>query len=85
MDVRVTIDHDRCLGTGNCALSAADRFTPGEDGKAVARIGPDHTDRDAVVRGLTERDTAAICEAAMFCPPDAITVRDADSGEQYYP
>jgi hypothetical protein len=37
------------------------------------------------VHGLSAAEADAVREAALFCPPEAISVWDADSGEQYFP
>lgn len=85
MNLKVSIDHAKCLGTGSCAALAPDHFEPGPDGKALARGTGGATATRASLTALTQDQSNQVREAAMFCPPEAITVWDADTGEQYYP
>lgn len=85
MDLHVNIDHTKCLGTGNCVRSAPGHFELDEDGLSLVRLGPQDVTYDGVARGLPGPEADAIREAAMFCPPEAITVWNAESGEQYFP
>lgn len=63
MAVRVTIDPDLCIGSGDCTRVAPAAFAIDEaQGVAVPLPGAAGTDPDALVR------------AAMGCPTQAITV-----------
>lgn len=84
MNLKVTIEHRKCMGTGNCVMLAPEYFEPGADGKALVRCDGDPV-REGTLTGLTGTQADRVREAAMFCPPEAITVCDADTGEQYYP
>jgi ferredoxin len=84
MNLDVEIEHGKCLGTRGCVALAPNHFVSGADGKALARGGGDPAARGTLT-GLTDAASNEIREAAMFCPPEAISVRDADTGEQYFP
>ncbi len=68
---RVTVD-DRCIGAGSCAGVAPDRFVLGDDGRS-------HPTSE-----LIEADDAVL-DAVAFCPVEAISVRDAATGEPVEP
>jgi ferredoxin len=84
MNLKVRIEHGKCLGSGSCAMLAPEHFEPGADGKALVRRDG-ATAPEGTLTSLTQDQSDQVREAAMFCPPEAITVRDADTGEQYYP
>ena len=85
MDLKVTIEHGKCLGTGSCRMLAPEHFEQGADGKALVRSDGGAPAPEGTLTGLTQDQSDQVREAAMFCPPEAITVCDADTGEQYYP
>lgn len=85
MNLKVTIEHRKCLGTGNCVMLASAYFEPGADGKALVRCDGAAPGPEGTLAGLTQNQSDQVREAAMFCPPEAITVCDADTGEQYHP
>jgi ferredoxin len=62
--MRVTVDRDRCLGSGNCIAWASEVF--------------DQSDDDFLVVVLDENPRAerweAVEQAARFCPAQAIHV-----------
>ncbi|GJF30534.1 ferredoxin [Kitasatospora sp. NE20-6] len=64
--MQVTVDQDRCCGSGQCVLTAPAVFDQSED--------------DGLVRLLTERpdpaEQATVRLAAALCPGGAITLRD---------
>jgi ferredoxin len=62
----VTVDENRCVGSGDCANVAPTAFEVDEDA-GLARVLPGAADTD---RGLLER-------AAHSCPTVAISVTDA--------
>ncbi|MEV6618295.1 ferredoxin [Streptomyces sp. NPDC051051] len=62
----ITIDHDRCIGAGQCALIAPAVFDQrDEDGLAVLLVDRPGSDLHAAVQ-----------EAADSCPLSAISVRE---------
>ncbi|WP_425826004.1 ferredoxin [Streptomyces fractus] len=67
--MKLTVDQDKCCGSGACVLSAPEVF--------------DQRDEDGVVTLLTPQPTpehhTAVREAAAMCPTAAIGVSD-DSG-----
>jgi ferredoxin len=62
--MRVSVDQDRCVGSGQCVLAAPSVF--------------DQRDSDGIVTLLDENppsdEDAAVVEAASVCPALAITV-----------
>jgi ferredoxin len=62
----VTVDPDRCLGSGVCAATA-----PGHFQVVAGRSRP--------TAGLAD-PADAILAAAESCPVEAITIRDAETG-----
>tara|TARA_B100001964_G_scaffold42829_1_gene47515 strand:+ start:528 stop:770 length:243 start_codon:yes stop_codon:yes gene_type:complete len=70
--ITVSVDHDVCVGNAMCVTIATKAFELNDDRQA-APASPD---------GDTEE---LILEAAESCPVAAITVTDADTGEQLFP
>ena len=70
--ISVSVDHDICVGNAMCITIATKAFELNAERQAVG-ANPD---------GDTEE---LILEAAENCPVAAITVTDADSGEQLFP
>ena len=69
--MKVKIDHDLCIGLGNCVAIAPGVFTLDKENKAVA------TNYQSV-------DEKTLFEAAESCPVKAIIIED-DAGKQLYP
>jgi ferredoxin len=68
---RVSVDADRCIGSGICAATAPEYFRlDGPTSCPVAEL----VEAAEVVR-----------EVAESCPSEAIAVRDADTGEMVAP
>jgi ferredoxin len=62
--MRVTVDQDKCVASGQCVLSAADVFDQRDEDAVVVLLDPDPpADRADAVR-----------RAAALCPAGAITV-----------
>jgi ferredoxin len=68
---RLSVDAERCIGSGLCASAAPHHFRlDGRVSQAVAEV----VEPDEVVR-----------DAADFCPAEAIEVRDAGTAELIAP
>ncbi len=63
MSVRVSIDPGRCVGSGDCALTAPEAFEVDED-TAQARVLP----------GVGVTDPGVLQRAAYACPTGAISL-----------
>ncbi|ELS58635.1 putative Ferredoxin [Streptomyces viridochromogenes Tue57] len=66
--MRIGIDHDLCIGAGQCALAAPTVFTQDDDGFSALLPGREDGGGDPMVR-----------EAARACPVSAITVSEPGS------
>ena len=64
----IHIDHDVCIGAGQCALAAPSVFTQDDDGLSALLPGREDGGGDPMVR-----------EAARSCPVSAITVSEEGS------
>lgn len=67
----VTVDEQRCTGSGICASLAATHFAY-RDGRSRAVGGPSAPDDDVVA-------------AAECCPMEAITVTERETGRVVHP
>lgn len=65
MTLEISVDHDRCVGSTMCVLTADAVFALDEDGQSVVQ-NPDGA------------STALVVDAASQCPMEAITVVDED-------
>jgi ferredoxin len=70
--LRITVDHDVCVGNAMCTNISPKVFVLNAERQSEA-VNPE---------GDTE---AQIVEAAENCPVSAITVEDAETGEQLFP
>lgn len=70
--LRVEVDYHRCVGSSICVLTAPRTFTLNEQGQS------------AVLDPVGDAPETVL-EAAEGCPTMAITVFDADTGEQLFP
>lgn len=64
--MRVTVDAERCIGSGMCALTAGEVFEQGEDDGEVVVLRPEPP--------AAARD--AVRAAVGLCPAAAITLLD---------
>ncbi len=70
--LRITVDQNKCVGSTTCVNTA--RATFALDGSGKSSVVNSQGDSEAVV-----------IEAAEGCPVSAITVEDAETGEQLFP
>ncbi len=70
--LQVTVDHDVCVGNAMCPHIAPKSFQLNDDRQSQV-IDPNGETREVVL------------EAAEACPVSAITVVDAETGEQLFP
>lgn len=70
--LRITIDYDRCVGSGICILTAPGVFAY-------------NAERQSTVTDPAAEPEERVLEAAQGCPQLAITVEDAETGERLFP
>ncbi len=70
--LRIEVDYHRCVGSSICVLTAPRTFALNAEGQSAV-TDPEGDPLEAVL------------EAAEGCPTMAITVYDADTGEQLFP
>lgn len=70
--LRIEVDYHRCVGSSICVLTAARTFTLNSDGQSA-------------VSDPQGDPVETVLEAAEGCPTMAITVFDADTGQQLFP
>lgn len=66
--MRIEADKDRCVGAGQCTLTAPEVFDSGDDG--LVKVLREHPD---------ESQAGDVREAAALCPAQAITLRESGS------
>ena len=71
-EIRVAVDHNRCVGSTMCVQVAGETFALNEERQSIV-IDPSGASREQVL------------DAAEQCPQEAITVDDAATGENLYP
>jgi ferredoxin len=69
--VRIRIDREKCVSSGNCVVTAPTSFLLDSEQKARL-VDPESVDDDTLIL------------AAEMCPTEAI-VLESDDGEQLYP
>ena len=70
--LRITVNHDACVGNAMCESFASSTFALNEDRQSEA-VNPEGDPLEDIL------------EAAENCPVSAITVADAETGEQLFP
>lgn len=70
--LKITVDHDVCVGNAMCESFATNTFALNEDRQSSV-VNPEGDPEELVL------------EAAENCPVSAITVTDAETGEQLFP
>ncbi|MEU3281657.1 ferredoxin [Streptomyces antibioticus] len=63
--MRITVDRDRCIGSGQCVMTAPGVFTQDDD--ALVALVPGHEDELADPR---------VSDVAMACPVQAIAIHE---------
>ncbi|MEU9609689.1 ferredoxin [Streptomyces sp. NPDC048057] len=63
--MRISADSDRCLGAGQCVLSAPDHFDQSDEGTVVV-----------LADTAAEGDRQRLEETVSLCPSQAIAVED---------
>jgi ferredoxin len=63
--MKVTVDHDKCVGAGQCVLAAPEVFDQGEEGIVELLDTHPPAELDDAVRAATH-----------MCPAQAIRMRD---------
>jgi ferredoxin len=71
-NLRIRVDHNVCVGNAMCETFASNVF----------RLNDNRQSEAVDLAGDSEEK---ILEAAENCPVSAITVEDADTGEQLFP
>jgi ferredoxin len=71
-NLRASVDHEVCVGTAACTRTAPRSFA----------LNPEMQSQPIQPPG---DDAQRILDAAENCPVSAITVVDADTGEQLFP
>ncbi len=87
MKLRIVVDPDLCIGAASCVTIAPDTFAMNTENKAEVidhGVTPDAPAYERVV-DVTEDELQNIILGAQSCPTLAITVCNADTGEQLYP
>ena len=70
--LRITVDHDLCMGNAQCVGLAPAVFQHDEN-------------RQSVVADPAGGSEELILKAASYCPTGAIEVFDAETGERIFP
>jgi ferredoxin len=70
--LRITVDHDVCVGNAMCETFATNTFALNENRQSEA-VNPDGDPLEQIL------------EAAENCPVSAITVEDSETGEKLFP
>ncbi|MFG3528934.1 ferredoxin [Streptomyces sp. NPDC047917] len=65
--MKINIDRSRCIGAGQCALTAPTVFTQDDDG--FSELLPDH---EEALDGAAAKESVKV--AVRVCPVQAITV-----------
>ena len=84
--IRVEINRQTCIAADNCVEAAPHVFDIDEERVAILLNPETRVDDDPTnVETGVFLDEEPIWEAAEECPVDAITIFDAETGEQLYP
>lgn len=88
--LKIRVDQTLCTGEALCTGIAPDFFElydagGGQGHKALVKTRDGKTVPEAILEQLSDEDYDIILEASERCPPEAIFVWDADTGEQLFP
>ena len=81
--LRLIIDQDKCLGAMSCVTMAPSVFAYDDTSKGLWRKQNLPLGMHEVEEGKVETETLRL--AAESCPYQAIRIRDADTGEEFFP
>lgn len=70
--LRISVDHDKCVGSTLCVLTSPSVFALDENGQSIV-VDPAADTKERVL------------EAAEQCPMSAITVAEAETGRRLFP
>jgi ferredoxin len=70
--LRIAVDHDLCMGNGQCVFLAPEVFTH-------------NANRQSEVVDPAGAPEETVLKAAGFCPTGAISVSDSATGESLFP
>jgi ferredoxin len=71
-NLRITVDHDLCMGAAQCVGLAPAVFQHNENRQSVV-VDPAGAPEELIVK------------AASYCPTGAIEITDAETGERLFP
>jgi ferredoxin len=71
-ELRIAVDHDLCMGNGQCVFLAPEVFRH-------------NANRQSEVIDPAAAPEETVLKAAGFCPTGAISVADARTGEALFP
>ncbi|MEW1724237.1 ferredoxin [Streptomyces sp. NPDC093109] len=75
--MRISVDTERCVGAGQCVLTAPDVFDQSDDGLVVVLADPADGPADGPAdEAMREAVREAVRLAGSVCPSGAITVRE---------
>ena len=72
MGIKIKIERDLCIGTGNCVDAASNTFDLDDENICIEKDSKGDSDED-------------IIEAAKSCPVTAILLFDEETGKPIYP
>ncbi len=84
MQVKVKVDQNVCIGSGNCVILASKHFAFNKKGKAEpTQSTGDKPKGNELLMTVTAAERKQLIEAARACPSQAITIVD-ENGKKIY-